>query len=112
MNLPAQAIRDKCDILIGSDVMPLVQKEVKPLNSMLSIGNRVFDLAVSNNSEESRRMCDHLIEPQDIDTYHVYNFTRTEELIDVGYRAAMERMDDLRDLLKQYKRAAPVGGLM
>lgn len=110
MNLPAQAIRDKCDILIGSDVMPLVQQEVKPLKSMLSIGNRVFDLAVSNNSVESRKLCDHLIEPKDIDTYHVYNFTRTEELVDVGYRAAKEGMDDLHKLMKQFEGTAPMGG--
>ncbi len=112
MNLPAQPIRDKCDILIGSDVMPLVQQEVEPLKSMLSIGNRVFDLAVSNNSEESRKICDHLIEPKDIDTYHVYNFTRADELIEVGYRAAMEGMNDLHELIAQYKRGKEVHGLM
>jgi len=79
---------------------------------MLSIGNRVFDLAVSNNSEESRNLCDHLIEPREIETFHVYNFTRTDELIDVGYRAAMENMDDLRQLIKQFKRGEPAHGLM
>ncbi|MFK8055538.1 MAG: patatin-like phospholipase family protein [Saprospiraceae bacterium] len=112
MNLPAQPIRDKCDILIGSDVMPLVQQEVGALKSMLSIGNRVFDLAVSNNSVESRKLCDHLIEPKEIETYNVYNFTKTDELIDVGYRAAMDGMDDLRQLLKQFKRGMPAHGLM
>jgi len=112
MNLPSQPIREKCDILIGSDVMPLVQQEVSPLKSMLSIGNRVFDLAVSNNSELSRSMCDHLVEPKEIETFHVYNFTRAEELIDVGYRAAMEGMDDLRNLIKQFKRGKPSHRLM
>jgi NTE family protein len=112
MNLPSQPIREKCDILIGSDVMPLVQQEVDPLKSMLSIGNRVFDLAVSNNSEESRRLCDHLIDPKDIDTYHVYNFTRADELIEVGYRAAMEDMDHLHRLIEQYKHGEAMHGMM
>ena len=100
MNLPAAPIRERCDLLIGSNVMPHEQAEVGRLSSVFSISNRVFDLAVHHNSLNAREMCDFLVEPIELKGYQVYNFTRADELVEVGYREMIGRMGELRALLR------------
>ena len=111
LNLPSQTIRDKCDFLIGSNVMPLVSAEVGPINSLWGISNRVFDLSVHHNASPSRELCDFLIEPEDLMNYHVYNFARSDKLVEVGYRAAMDVMPTLLRELEKYRVGNPAGSM-
>ena len=99
MNLPAQPLRERCDVLIGSNVMPHEQAEVGRLSSVFSISNRVFDLAVHHNSLEARGLCDFLVEPIELKGYHVYNFTKADDLVEVGYREMTARMAELKAVL-------------
>ncbi len=101
MNLPAKPIREEVDLLIGSNVMPLVNAEVEAMSSVFSIANRVFDLAVNTTTEPSRQLCDFLIEPAEVIGFHVYNFTKTAELIEVGYLAAQAMLPQLIELIDQ-----------
>ena len=101
MNLPAPPIRERCDLLIGSNVMPIEQAEVGRLSSVLSISNRVFDMAVHHNAFEARGLCDFLLEPADLRGHHVYNFARPDALIEVGYAEAMRRMPQLLTLIER-----------
>ncbi len=96
LNLPAEPIRDACDFLIGSNVMPLIEAETGAYTSIVGIGNRVFDLSVNMNTERSAKLCDYVIEPAEITGYHVYNFTRTDELIDLGYQATLLEIERLK----------------
>ncbi len=112
MNLPAAPIREECDILIGSNVMPLVNNEVAPINTLWGISNRVFDLSVHHNSASSRELCDFLFEPEELMNYHVYNFARSERLVEVGYRSAIERMPAFLELLERYRQAMGAETLM
>lgn len=99
MNLPAAPIRERCDVLIGSNVMPHEQAEVGPLSSVFSISNRVFDLAVHHNSLDARGLCDFLVEPLELKGFHVYNFARADRLVEVGYREMKARLPELKQVL-------------
>ena len=112
LNLPAEPIRDEVDVLLGSNVMPLVSDEVGPLNTLWGISNRVFDLAVHHNSAGSRALCDFLFEPEELMHYHVYNFARADHLVEVGYREATAQMPRVLELLERRRIAAPAGSLM
>ena len=101
MNLPAPPIREACDLLIGSNVMPIEQAEVGHLSSVLSISNRVFDMAVHHNAFEARGLCDLLIEPAELRAHHVYNFARPDALVEIGYAEAMRRMPQLLTLIER-----------
>lgn len=107
MNLPAAPIRERCDVLIGSNVMPHEQAEVGRLSSVFSISNRVFDLAVHHNSLEARGLCDLLVEPIELKGYHVYNFAKADDLVEVGYREMTARMPALRKLLDEWRPSSP-----
>lgn len=102
MNLPAAPIRQRCDLLIGSNVMPYEQAEVGRLSSVFSISNRVFDLAVHHNSLEARGLCDLLVEPLELKTYQVYNFSKADHLVDVGYREMTARMPELLKRIEEW----------
>ena len=110
MNLPSPPIREACDILIGSNVMPIEQAEVGRLSSVLSISNRVFDMAVHHNAFEARGLCDVLIEPDELRGHHVYNFARPDALVEVGYREAKRRMPALRRLIAGFGRGGAARG--
>ncbi len=99
MNLPAAPIREECDLLIGSNVMPHEQTEVGPLSSIWTISNRVFDLSVHHNSSASRELCDFLIEPLELTGYHIYNFARADSLVEVGYLETKARLPALKKLI-------------
>lgn len=90
MNLPAEPLRTRCDVLIGSDVMPVDVAEAGPFTTVVGIGQRIFDLSLAQNSRVSRATCDFLVDPPDIFGFNVYNFTRTDELIALGYEAARQ----------------------
>ena len=109
LNLPAEPIRDACDFLIGSNVMPLVNERVEPLKSLVSIATRVFDLSVNTTSHHSRATCDVLIEPADVIQYGIYNFSKPAALIEAGYRAAKAEMPVLRKsfrrVMREHRRA-------
>ena len=112
MNLPSQPIRQECDVLIGSNVMPLVNAEVGQLSSVIAIASRVFDLSVHNTNDASRQICDFLIEPAEVSGFGVYNFTRTDALIEVGYKSTKALIPQLKDLLERRAAGIPAGTLM
>lgn len=99
MNLPAQPIRHRSDVLIGSDVMPIDVAEAAPFTTVVGIGQRVFDLSLAQNSQASRAVCDVLIDPPDIFGFNVYNFSRADELIEHGYDAARSLIPTIRELV-------------
>ena len=104
MNLPAEPIRDRCDLLIGSDVMPVDSAEAGPFTTIVGIGQRVFDLSLAQNSQRSRAACDVLIDPPEIFGFNVYNFSRTEELIEQGYVATRAMLPAIEEQLGQISR--------
>jgi len=108
MNLPASPIREEVDLLIGSNVMPLLNTEVDELTSVIGIAHRVFDLSVNTTTASSRTQCDFLIEPAGVTGFNVYNFARTSELIQTGYEEAKARIPALKRLLTHW---TPVAAL-
>lgn len=104
MNLPAAPIREACDLLIGSNVMPHHQDVVGPLSSIWGISNRVFDLSVHHNASASRELCDFLIEPLELTGYHIYNFAKADDLVAVGYRETKQRLPELMRLIAERRR--------
>lgn len=82
-NMPAQAIKNKCDILIGVDVIPQIYLD--------TINNSKETLIYSvrgmehNNSSEGRSLCDYIIEPNAIKQYDEMDFDKYKEIFDNGY---------------------------
>ena len=83
-NLPAESIRDKCEVLIGVHVNHNgPEDEVK---GMMTVAERCFRLGIAQNVEDSKKLCNFLIEPPETRDYNTFNFNKTQEIYEVGVK--------------------------
>ena len=99
-NMPVGPLKEICDITIAVNVMPHVEVSGKAVQNVLGIAQRCFDLSVLANSRPSMELCDLLIEPKEVHRFNIFQLNRYEPLFDIGYKAAMERMGALRELVE------------
>jgi NTE family protein len=82
-NLPAEAIRDKCQVLIGVHVNH--NGPEGKIKGLKTIAERAFRLGISQNVEKSKRICDFVIEPPEARNYSTFAFSKANEIYRVGY---------------------------
>jgi NTE family protein len=100
-NLPASAIREQCDILIGANVKPkVIVQSNKELTSFMNIAQRITDLSLWTNSKPNVKLLDVYIAPEKIREYSSFNLRKTKEMIDIGYEAALEQMPKLLKVIE------------
>jgi NTE family protein len=101
-NLPANAIREQCDVLIGCNVKPkVVVQENKDLNSFLTIAQRVTDLSLWTNSKPNVKLLDVYIAPEKIREMSSFNIGKTKEFCEVGYEETMKQMPKIKVILAE-----------
>lgn len=89
-NLPAEAIREKCQVLIGVHVNHNgPEEEVKGLKT---VAERAFRLGIAQNVEESKKICDFVIEPPEAREFSTFNFNRAGEIYQVGYDTTVKQI--------------------
>ncbi len=71
-NVPSQPLREKCEFIIGSDVIPhlTAKKKLKPRDTLV----KSLRVAQHQSSLPGRALCDFLIEPEAIEKYNEFNF--------------------------------------
>ncbi len=85
-NLPSEALVGHCHRIIGSHVNPVGIK--KDLTGNRAIIERCFQLSIEQNVRVSRGFCDYFIEPRKIREYNLWDFGKSKEIIDLGYKEA------------------------
>lgn len=98
MNLPAEPLREKCDGVIGISITPVVEKTTLEYDQVHNIGFRTFELSILGNVQKSKGKCDVVIEPEELNTYGIFSFGKMDEMFEIGYRATMEKMEDIKKL--------------
>ena len=96
-NLPVRPlVYEDLDIIIGVNVMPLVDAPGKSVQSVVGIATRCFDLSIQGNTRPNVEFCDVFIEPKDVHRYNIFQFNKYQQLYEIGYRAAIEKMPEIR----------------
>lgn len=91
MYLPASAIRDKCEVLIGAHVnYPGTTKSLKGPKEILI---RTFLLGINQNAKPEMELCDYLIDPPEMQDYSLVDFKKSKELMEVGYRHTIRMIE-------------------
>lgn len=85
-NLPAWAIRDKCERLIGVNCSPLTPHRYK--HSIMDIAMRSYNLMAKSNQNIDMEMCDLVIQTPDLASYQVFNLKDIKKVYLSGYAAA------------------------
>ena len=87
-NMPVAAIENEADYIIGIHCNPMVIQ--KSSRHMHAITYRSFRLAMRGKAKASLDRCDLLIEAPDLYNYNIFDFTKTQELFDIGYNYTKE----------------------
>lgn len=82
-NLPAKAIADRCDVIIGSHCN-FISSEFDVKN-FRSIVERTLLMAINGNTTTSKTLCKVLIEPPDVGKYSGFDLGKAREIFDIGY---------------------------
>ena len=100
-NVPSQPLREKCEFIIGSDVIPhlTAKKKLKPRDTLV----KSLRVAQHQSSLPGRALCDFLIEPEAIEKYNEFNFEAYQSIYQYGYRAATQFIAKNPDILKLKK---------
>ena len=85
-NLPAECLRESCDLVIGVNVVPVIpQDEIGGVKKMIE---RVSMIALSANVHSSGKLCDVLITPRELRKYGTLDIKYAREIFEIGYEYA------------------------
>lgn len=93
-NLPAWAIRDECDILIGSNCSPL-NRQYKYKDSILDIAMRSFNLAMKSNVIHDMSLCDYVIKPKALSGTKIFDLSSMNHNIILGYDSTCRVLEQI-----------------
>ena len=93
-NLPAWAIRDKCDILLGSNCNPL-DRNYRYRSSILSIALRSYQLVMKGNVLQDLEKCDYVIQNRSLSRYSTFSVKEMDRIILEGYEAALPVVEEI-----------------
>lgn len=82
-NLPAKAIHDKCDFMVGSHCNFITSEfDIKNFRNIIE---RSLLMAIGGNTMISKTLCDVLIEPPDVGIYSGFDLGKAAEMFEIGY---------------------------
>jgi len=97
-NLPVEAIRDVCDVVIGVNVNP--NTSVSNVSTMWGIGERVFDMHMAENVKSRLGQCDIVIEVPNALQYGLFDFKMGNLLVDFGYNDTLGKIPEILEKAK------------
>lgn len=91
-NLPAKILKRKgCSIIIGVHVNPITPQA--KFDGLFDVSERVFHLAVNGNTVDEKRDCHIMIETTKAQKYGMFDASKAEEILQVGYEEANKVLD-------------------
>lgn len=91
-NLPAWAIRSYCSTLWGSNCSPM-KRTYKTKASVIDIAYRTFHLMMKSNTPQDIRLCDHIINIDQMHNVGTFDLSSLKEGVAAGYDAASRVLD-------------------
>ncbi len=98
-SMPVEPLLHNCDFIIGANLMPYGVLPPADVGSVINIVWRCFDLSIMANTLPSRELCDIVIEPSQLNDCNIFNFTKLQEMHDLGYANTRERMQEIKNAL-------------
>lgn len=100
MNLPAEALYSVCETLIGVNVMPHYRVTDEKMSGFFDMAIRASELSIQGNTEPQLSLCDVVIEPLELYKYSIFNFSKYQEIYEIGYREALRKIDQVKAAIK------------
>lgn len=91
-NLPAWAIREQCETLIGVNCSPFTNGKYKA--SIVDIAHRSYDLMSKINAVYDMKMCDIVIQTRAIAKQKIFNISAMWDIAESGYKDASRLLEE------------------
>ena len=91
-NLPAWAIRGYCNTVYGANCSPL-RHNFTGKKSLLDIAFRSYHLMLKANIAQDLRLCDHIIQVNDLSSVSTFELSSLKKCVMSGYDAAMKVLE-------------------
>jgi NTE family protein len=98
-NFPTRPLAGRCRVTLGVYASPLHRVEPKSLDNSLAVTQRAIEIGMYLASSRRFRHVDLLLCPQALDGFSTLDPKRHSEILDIGYRAALERIDEIAALV-------------
>ena len=92
-NLPAWAIRDKCDKLIGINASPVIEKKTVP--SLFSMAMRSYTLVTKANQAQDMEMCDVVVKLDSLTKRSTFSLHEINKVYEKGYEEMSKALEQL-----------------
>lgn len=96
-NLPAWAIRDKCDKLIGINVSPVLEQKTVP--SLFSMAMRSYTLVTKTNQTQDMEMCDVVVKFESLSKRSTFSLHEIQKVFDQGYEKMSKALEKISNKL-------------
>ena len=99
-NLPAYLIRDKCDFLIGVNLIPfrkLSDSKMKRTRLMY----RAIEVVHLHNNLDQETLCDIIVAPYALNRFPTYDFSRKDDLFKLGLAEGEKLLENLPALVSE-----------
>ncbi len=93
-NFPVSTIRNECEKVIGVNVGPLVAKKYK--GNIMDVAFRTYHFMFRANTLNDRKLCDILIEPDNIYDFDLFETDKIHEIFELGYESAKRALKTLK----------------
>ena len=97
-NLPVEPLIGHCDIIIGSNCNPIAEN-YEPGN-MRSLLERSLLMAIGVNTYAKKDLCDLFLEPEGLKGYGGFDFSKSEDIFNIGYEYGKTQTKRIFELLE------------
>jgi NTE family protein len=98
-NFPIEPLIGHCDKILGVYASPLRRIDAHALKSSLAVSQRAFEIGMFHSSKRKFYQCDLVLCPPALSAFGTFDTKHFEDMLEIGYRAAIERMDEIARLV-------------
>lgn len=100
-NMPAEILKESCDFVIGSNVVESVCIDRSQCNSFKKIMERTLTISLITRTYVNYGLCDYVVEPKGLAQFAKFDFSKVDEMIELGYKITIEDLPAILDKIHQ-----------
>lgn len=108
-NFPISPLKDSCKKVIGVYASPLSNIEQDSLKYSVNVLERAIRINYSKRSHEKFKNCDLLIKPMELAKFGLLEFSKMDDIFQIGYRCAKKEIDKMRSIIDLQLKTNPPG---
>lgn len=95
-NFPVEAIKNKCDSIIGVYVNSLQNVTHDQLKHSYQIANRAYSISFGSQCKHKFKDVDILIAPKELEKFGMFNLKNIDTIFKIGYEAALKALENYK----------------